>query len=140
VVVSLTAAVPKTARKSIVQDAVRMKKRHIILLVEDNDDLRGMFRTALVVAGFHVQEAADGYDALRLLDEETPALVVLDLRLPLVDGREVLEEMRQQQKRVPVVIVTASDDELTGFDMKCVMRKPVTPEKLIATVMNCLSK
>ena len=64
-----------------------MKKRHIILLVEDNDDLRGMFRTALVVAGFHVQEAADGYDALRLLDEETPALVVLDLRLPLVDGR-----------------------------------------------------
>ena len=53
---------------------------------------------------------------------------------------EVLEEMRQQQKRVPVVIVTASDDELAGFDVKCVMRKPVTPEKLIATVMNCLSK
>lgn len=117
-----------------------MEKRNIVLLVEDNDDLRGMFRTALLIAGFRVQEAADGYDALRLLDEENPALVVLDLRLPLVDGRDVLEEMRQQQKRVPVVIVTASDDELEGFDVECVMRKPVLPEELAATVTKCLSR
>jgi len=117
-----------------------MQTRRVILLVEDNDDLRGMFRTALVVSGFHVHEAADGYDALRLLEEQNPALVVLDLRLPLVDGREVLEEMRDQQKRVPVVIVTASDDELEGFDVDCILRKPVTPEKLVATVHRCLSK
>ena len=117
-----------------------MQKRRIILLVEDNDDLRGMFRTALLIAGFDVQEAADGYDALRLLDEENPALVVLDLRLPLVDGRDVLEEMRQHQHRVPVVIVTAADDELAGFDVECVMRKPVPPEELVDTVTKCLSK
>lgn len=117
-----------------------MQKRQIILLVEDNEDLRGMFRTALVVAGFQVHEAADGYDALRLLEEQNPALVVLDLRLPLVDGREVLEEMRDKQKRIPVVIVTASDDKLDGFDIECILRKPVTPDKLIGTVMRCLSK
>src|SRR5689334_10421260 len=90
VVVSLTSSVPKTIGESIALDPVRIQKRPVILLVEDHDDLRGMFRIALTVAGFQVHEAADGYDALRLLDEENPILVVLDLRLPLVDGREVL--------------------------------------------------
>jgi len=116
------------------------QKQQIILLVEDNDDLRGVFRTALAIAGFRVQEAADGYDALRLLEEHAPALLVLDLRLRTVDGRDVLEEMRHHQSRVPVVVVTGSDDELEGFDVECILRKPVAPEKLIAAVTRCLSK
>lgn len=53
----------------------------IILLVENDAPLRGMYRTALRLAGFFVQEAANGFDALRALDSDPPDLVVLDLAL-----------------------------------------------------------
>src|SRR3954451_18938587 len=107
-----------------------------ILLVEDDTDLREMFRTALRFEGFDVQEAADGYEALRLLEDEVAKLVVLDLRMPFVDGIEVLREM-QSRRRVPVVVVTASDEDVSQFDVECVLRKPVTPDTLVTTVKRC---
>ena len=117
-----------------------MKQQRIILLVEDDTDLRGMFRTALTVAGFEVREAADGYDALVMLEQGRTDLMVLDLRLPRVDGLDVLQDIRGRNERVPVVIVTASLDDLSHLPVACVLKKPVTPEKLIATVTECLAK
>jgi PleD family two-component response regulator len=63
-----------------------MKQKRIILLAEDDADLRGMFRVALVLDGFHGREAADGYEALRMLEQGGTDLVVLDLRLPRING------------------------------------------------------
>jgi DNA-binding response OmpR family regulator len=117
-----------------------MKQQRIILLVEDDTDLRGMFRTALTVAGFDVREAADGYDALVMLEQGKTDLMVLDLRMPLVSGLDVLEDMRARNENVPVVVVTASPDDLSHLSVECVLKKPVTPEKLIATVTACLAK
>ena len=113
------------------------RRSRVILLVEDNADLRRMFRTALVLEGFDVQEAADGYEALRLLEQGRAELLVLDLRLPILDGITVLREL-EQKKKVPVVVVTASDEDLSRFDVECVLRKPVSPDKLVATVYRCL--
>jgi DNA-binding response OmpR family regulator len=109
----------------------------VILLVEDDSDLRRMFRTALRFEGFEVREAANGYDALRLLEQRAAQLVVLDLRLPTVDGITVLREM-QGKSRVPVVVVTGSDEDVSRFDVNCVLKKPVHPDKLVATVKRCL--
>jgi DNA-binding response OmpR family regulator len=120
--------------------AYTMKQQRIILLVEDDTDLRGMFRTALTVAGFDVREAADGYDALVMLEQGKTDLMVLDLRMPLVSGLDVLEDMRARNENVPVVVVTASPDDLSHLSVECVLKKPVTPEKLIATVTACLAK
>jgi DNA-binding response OmpR family regulator len=116
-----------------------MSKRSVILVVEDNADLRRMFRTALLFEGFEVQEAGDGYEALRLLEQGAAELVVLDLRMPLVDGLTVLEDMKDK-RRVPVVVVTASDEDVSRFDIECVLKKPVHPDQLIATVKACLAK
>src|SRR6476620_10517654 len=102
----------------------------IILLVEDNADLRQIFRMALRFEGFEVKEAADGYEALRLLEGGAAQLVVLDLGLPHVDGLTVLREM-QGKHRVPVVVVTASSEDVSRFDVECVLWKPVTPAKLV---------
>jgi DNA-binding response OmpR family regulator len=99
-----------------------------------------MFRTALTVAGFDVREAADGYDALVMLEQGKTDLMVLDLRMPLVSGLDVLEDMRARNENVPVVVVTASPDDLSHLSVECVLKKPVTPEKLIATVTACLAK
>jgi DNA-binding response OmpR family regulator len=116
-----------------------MQKSAVILVVEDDADLRQMFRTALLFEGFEVQEAANGYEALRLLEHDAAQLVVLDLRMPLVDGLTVLEDMKDK-RRVPVVVVTASDEGVSGFDIECVLKKPVHPDKLVATVKRCLAK
>jgi DNA-binding response OmpR family regulator len=113
------------------------RQTEIILLVEDDKDPRQMFRTALRFEGFEVKEAADGYEALRLLEQGAAQLVVLDLRLPVVDGLTVLRDM-QGKRRVPVVVVTASDEDVSRFGVECLLRKPVTPEKLVATVKRCL--
>jgi len=57
-----------------------------ILVVEDDDDVRRFYRSALTMAGFRVVEAHDGLPALRRLDDSPPDLVVLDLGLPTVSG------------------------------------------------------
>src|SRR5690348_7147640 len=110
----------------------------VILLVEDNADLRHMFRTALKFEGFEVQEASDGYEALRLFEQGAAKLMVLDLRLPLVDGLTVLRDL-QGKRRIPVVVVTGSDEDVSRFDVECVLKKPVPPDKLVATVKRCLA-
>jgi CheY-like chemotaxis protein len=113
-----------------------------ILVVEDDDDLRAIFRRALRAAGFHVLEAADGPDALRLIDIAAPDLVVLDLRLPSLDGFAVRDELASnpRTKNVPVVVVTgmaALDiDRLKGARL---LHKPVLPEDLIANVRASLA-
>ena len=117
-----------------------VKQKRVILLVEDDADLRAMFRTALMVSGFDVREARDGYDALAMLEHGGTDLMVLDLRMPRVDGLDVLADIRARQERLPVVVVTASADDLSNLDVDCILRKPVTPEKLIATVGECLAK
>ena len=117
-----------------------MKQKRIVLLVEDDEDLRRMFRTALVLEGFYVYEAANGYDALSVLEQDATDLVVLDLRLPRIDGLSVLEEIQATTRNLPVVIVTGSDLDLSRFDVDCILRKPISPDILVKTVHECLKK
>jgi galactokinase len=114
--------------------------RRTILIVEDDDDLRRMFRTALTIAGFAVEEAVDGAAALQRIHYDPPHLVVLDLSLPTVSGLLVYQEIsaHAHTKHIPVVIVTGSTMNLDHLDVPCVLRKPVNPEKLISTVRQCL--
>lgn len=115
-----------------------MAKR--ILVVEDNADLRRLFRTALSMAGYDVDEAADGLDALRIIENRVPDLVVLDLMLQSLDGRSVQQELaaRAVTRHIPIVIVTGSLLEISGANVSCVLRKPVMPDQLIETVRHCL--
>ena len=112
-----------------------------ILVVEDNDDLRRIFRTALSVAGYVVEQAADGIDALRLIDNNPPDLVVLDLMLRALDGLSVQQELaaRAITRNIPIVIVTGSEIELADVNIACVLRKPVMPDQLVRTVRHCLT-
>lgn len=110
-----------------------------VLVVEDDDDLRRMYRAALTFGGFEVFEANDGMTALNFLDtERLPDLVLLDLMLPHVNGHLVYQEIvaRADLRHVPVVIVTASAE---AIDAPCVLRKPVTPERLVETVRRCIA-
>ena len=73
-----------------------MPGRRRILIVEDDVDLRQMFATWLKFAGYDVQQAGDGLEALRLIDGQPPHAVVLDLGLPLISGQVVRQEIAAQ--------------------------------------------
>lgn len=114
--------------------------RKRILIVEDDSDLRRLFRTALSLAGFDVDEAGDGLEALRIVEARAPDLVVLDLMLRALDGLSVQQELaaRAFTSHIPIVIVTGSTLSLDGVDVACILRKPVLPEELVRTVQHCL--
>ena len=105
----------------------------IILVVEDDAPLRAMYRTALRMAGFYVNEASNGLEALRALDSDPPDLVVLDLGLPIVSGYAVRTEIaaHSHTRNIPVVVVTGTEPD-APLDVPCLLRKPVSPEALVA--------
>ena len=119
-----------------------MGTKRLILIVEDDADLRRMFRNALILEGFDVEEAADGLDALRKVEQRTPALIILDLGLPMFDGVAVKSELAAQMltQDIPVVIVTGRSGPLDELRAACVLRKPIGPDKLVQTVRECLTK
>ena len=119
---------------------VAQPSRKTVLIVEDDDDLRRMFRTALMIEGFTVEEATDGVAALHRIHHEPPDLIVLDLGLPTVSGLIVYQEVaaHAHTRQIPVVIVTGSSMDLDHLAVPCVLRKPVDPEKLISIVRECL--
>jgi DNA-binding response OmpR family regulator len=118
-----------------------MGDRLTVLIVEDDSSVRRMYRTALSFGGFDVIEAEDAINALRFLDQDLPDIVVLDLMLPTLSGLAVQQELAAHPRTasIPVVIVTGSDMSLDHVDVPCVLRKPVSPERLVAAVKNCLA-
>jgi PAS domain S-box-containing protein len=82
-----------------------------VLLVEDDADTRAMMVRVLDKAGWQVSEAANGREALDLMAQAQPGLVLLDLLMPVMDGFEFLDEMRQNEdwRDIPVIVLTAKD-------------------------------
>lgn len=117
------------------------ERRQTILIVEDDEDLRRLFRTALALAGFDVVEARDGLEALRWIDQAPPDLVILDLLLPRISGLVVQQEIAAQAvtRQIPIVVVTGSTITADDLDVACFLRKPVSPDRLIETVRTCLT-
>lgn len=113
-----------------------------ILVVDDDADLRRLFRTALAIAGYQVDDAADGLEALHMIENRAPDLVVLDLMLQSLDGISVQQELaaRAITRNIPIVIVTGSDLEVAGANVACILRKPVMPDRLVRTVKQCLTR
>jgi CheY-like chemotaxis protein len=112
-----------------------------ILIVEDDADLRRMFRTALTLAGYRVMEASNGLEALRVLDADPLPAVVLDLGLPIMSGQAVRQEIaaHAHTRDIPVIVVTGQPGDHQELDVACVLRKPMSPERLIKTVKTCIA-
>src|SRR3989304_10582910 len=83
-----------------------MKKR--ILVVDDDPDIRQVLQDRLESYGYLVETAADGRAALKKLERLVPSGVFLDIRMPGMDGLEVLGQIRDRHPSIPVVIVTAA--------------------------------
>ncbi len=111
-----------------------------ILIAEDNALLRGVLRDALAEAGMTVvAEASDGAAAGGLAEETTPDVVVMDMRMPNVDGIEATERIAQSVWAMPVVVLSAYDEPqmieaaLTAGATSC-LKKGVGLDELIEAI------
>ena len=119
-----------------------MRRWPYILVVDDDADFRAGLRTALEMKGYQVDEAANGEEALLRLADKPPLLVLLDLQMPVMNGREMLQRMRATPdlKEVPVVIISGFgfewEAELMGA--QGYIGKPFEAQELEATIANLL--
>ena len=77
-----------------------------VLIAEDDPSIRSALQAYLQAKGMDVITARDGAEAIALLDQALPAVVVLDLLMPKIDGLEVLRHLRERDARIPVIIST----------------------------------
>jgi len=116
-----------------------------IMIVDDEPNIRLMTRIALEADGFKVVEAEDGEEAIDRLQASPVDLVLLDLRMPLLDGLETLRHLRAIGDRTPVVIVTAHGgvtDAVAAMKLGAmdVLQKPMTPQVLRRLVSEVIQR
>jgi two-component system, cell cycle response regulator DivK len=83
-----------------------------VLIAEDSRDTRIMLKRAMELKGYHVIEAEDGSEALKLIPKHRPSLLIIDLNMPVVDGLETIKTVRKREapgEQVPIVAITAFD-------------------------------
>ncbi len=118
-----------------------------VLVVDDEPDVRLMASLALKQDHHTVLEAANGLEALQMIAEQLPDIVVLDYKMPQMDGLEVLKALRAQPKtaNLPVLMLTAMSDELStraGFDAGATdyLAKPFSIPQLTTRVRACVAR
>ncbi len=124
-----------------------MAVKRSILVVEDEKDIRNLVRFHLEQEGWAVREAETGEQAVALAAADRPALVVLDLMLPGVDGLEVCRRLRAAEatRAVPIIILTARAEEVDrvlGLELGAddYVTKPFSPRELVARVRAVLRR
>jgi DNA-binding response OmpR family regulator len=119
----------------------------LVLVADDDEDILGLVSFRLERSGYEVAAAKDGEEALRLARELSPAVVVLDVMMPRLDGYEVTRRLREDEatRGIPVILLTAlaqEADVARGFESGAddYLRKPFSPQELAARVQAVLGR
>jgi len=118
-----------------------------ILIVDDEKELVKLVTFNLTIAGYEVLSANNGIEALEICESEKPALIILDIMLPRIDGWEVCRRLKQNPKtsNIPIIMLSALsevDDKLKGFDLGTddYVTKPFSPRELVVRVKRVLAR
>src|SRR5262245_6199207 len=118
----------------------------VVLLVEDHETSAEGYAQLLSGAGYRVARAKNGYEALAAVSRESPSLVLLDLKLPKLDGWDLLQRLKADPAvaSVPVVVITG-DSLPSHHEMArsrgalAVLSKPIDPREFLTVVRDALS-
>jgi CheY-like chemotaxis protein len=114
-----------------------------ILIVEDDPHLRVVIRMVLERAGYDVAEARHGVAALESIEKDPPDLVVADMRMPVMDGVELMDRIRSNSgtASLPIVLLSGLQvDEPAGRLANAVVAKPFEPADLLASIARALER
>lgn len=129
------------------QKSTTRKKK--VLIVDDEPDLRMMFKDILETWGYETAEAEDGLQCLEKLEKDQYDLVLLDLMMPRMDGMEALTRIKQDSDKygsAPVLILTNLTSDVAikeGFERKAdgyLIKTELTPEQVIKEIENVIGK
>ena len=114
-----------------------------ILVVDDEMSVRTTFSSVLRKEGYRVTAVKDGYEAIKAIDEGSFDLALVDLRMPGLDGIEVLENIKKRKPQIPVIIYTGYGSVTTAVEAMRkgaadYLAKPFSPEELKAGVKKAL--
>ncbi len=121
---------------------------NLICVVDDNDEIRDIYRTKFKMEGFESVGANDGKKALEIIRSERPAVILLDIQMPVMDGLEVLEHLQADEdlKKIPVVILSNLDSEETfqkvtelGFAKYYLVKSLVDPQKVVDVTIEAIA-
>ena len=123
-------------------------KAKSILCIEDEAEMIDLMRLILGRRGYDVRGAISGMEGLKMIRERSPALILLDLMMPEMDGWEVYQQIKadEKMKETPVIVVTAkaqSIDRVLGLHIAKVddyIAKPFSPQELLNSVEKVLNK
>lgn len=116
-----------------------------ILIIEDEQSIATLLSYNLKQAGYETLVANDGKEGYELALSEMPSLIVLDLMLPSMDGVEICKELRLQKVGIPIIMLTAKDDEfdkVLGLELGAddYMTKPFSPREVVARIKAVLRR
>lgn len=118
-----------------------------ILVVDDEARMRKLIKDFLVKNNFDILEAEDGEKALEVYEKNKRdiSLILLDVMMPKIDGWSVLRKIREENKKIPIIMLTAKaeeQDELLGFELGVdeYISKPFSPKILVARVLAILKR
>lgn len=128
-------------------EIIRMPRQPLILIVDDEEDVRDLVASNLKRVGFATMEAPDGIAALRMARQKTPDALVLDVMMPGKDGLAVCAELRadNELRQIPVVMLTArgmTEDRIAGLMRGAddYIAKPFSPKELVLRVQAVLRR
>jgi len=119
------------------------RRKPLVLVVDDEADIRSSLRRILEYEGMVVREAASGDEALQRISAERPEVVLLDIKMPQMDGLEVLSELRRRDPSLPVVMISghatvATAVEATRLGAFDFMEKPLERDRVLLVLRNAL--
>ena len=118
----------------------------MILVVDDNQDTLNIARTILMKGKYRVKTASDGQEALKSMDDESPALILLDIMIPKINGFEVCRTIRRnpQSSHIPILIISArmdraAQEKAAALGANDYLVKPIAPFDILRKVNDHLT-
>ena len=107
-----------------------------VLVVDDEPAIRNLERAVLRSAGYDVITASNGAEALDVMERTDPSMLILDLQMPVMDGRELMRCLNLRQSHPPVLLVTSHElgRAQSELGVDGALQKPFMPEDLLASV------
>ena len=134
-------------RTGLIIEKMSDELKPVVLVVDDNHDTRQVVRWMLEQWGYHVLEAGDGQEAIRVVTENRPDVVLMDLAMPVVDGFDAIRFIREQPElsNLPIIAVTAFDqgvfrEQAQSVGVNQYLSKPIDFRRLKALVKKLISE
>ena len=136
----------KVVDLGMIRDLTKEEEPHCVLVIEDDETMRGAMKRILETEGYAVKTAADGTQLTKVLDDSPIDMIILDVGLPWINGFELAQLLKEHEdlKRIPLIFVsgkTSEEDVKRGFEVGAddYIKKPFDIDKIKKTVRTLLN-